>query len=96
MTASKELQSKLTILEELIQVAGNDNLTKAERYLAYSGVVTLLRDIDETSAPCFGQHSRDLKSALLKALGLEIDCQGLHDPSAYLSKIKSPLCLDVE
>lgn len=97
MSVSKELLSKLTILEELLQVVGNENLMKVERYLAYSGLVALLRDIDETSgAPCFGEYSRDLKSSLLKKLGLGTDSQGLHDPTAYLRKIKSPLCLDVE
>ena len=97
MSVSKELLSKLTILEELIQVVGNENLMKVERYLAYSGLVALLRDIDETSgAPCFGEHSRDLKSALLKKFGFETDSKCLRVPVAYLREIKSPLCLDVE
>lgn len=97
LNTSKELLSKLTILEELIKVVSDENATKTKKYLAYSSVLALLREVDETTdAPCFGQHSRDLKSALLKKLGLETDSQGLHDPTAYLSKIKSPLCLDVE
>ncbi|CAH9056889.1 hypothetical protein PSEHALCIP103_01546 [Pseudoalteromonas haloplanktis] len=97
MNTSKELFSKLTILEELIQVVSNENVTKTEKYLAYSGVLALLREIDETTnASFFGEHSRDLKSALLKKLELGTDSQGLHDPAAYLRKLKSPQCLDVE
>ncbi|WP_191600129.1 hypothetical protein [Marinomonas algicola] len=97
MNTSKELLSKLTILEELIQIVSNKNATKTEKYHAYSGVLALLREIDETTnAPCFGEHSRDLKSALLKKLGLGTDSQGLHDPEAYLRKLKSPQFLDIE
>ncbi|EGQ8120576.1 hypothetical protein V9R51_000534 [Vibrio cholerae] len=97
MNTSMELLSKLTILEELIQVISIENTTKTEKYHAYSGVLALLREIDETTnAPCFGEHSRDLKSALLKKLGLGTDSQGLHEPAAYLRKLKSSQCLDVE
>ncbi|MEG3767077.1 hypothetical protein [Alteromonas sp. 14N.309.X.WAT.G.H12] len=97
MNTSKELLSKLTILEVLIQIVSNENATKTEKYHAYSGVFALLREIDETTnAPCFSEHSRDLKSALLKKLGLGTDSQGLHDPAAYHRKLKSPQCLVVE